>query len=179
MTVVKHQFFVRLAKSEVVLARSICPVHCTGLPGPAAFRCNTQFWKTSLQCATRHSLLQYSLSHTRDSAAGLGQPLRMHRSRPLGSCCSSAFPSTDTAVEGGDPAEGTAGGRLEPTSGGDECCVRSRWVVPMACCSSVRFCCFLVSAPERAKSAVRSRAMRVGEFRMDGETVGESSGSPL
>lgn len=85
--VTTHQFFVRVAKSEVVLARSIRPVHCTRPPGAAAFRCNTQVWKTSLQCATRHSLLQYSLSHTRDSAAGLGQPLRMHRSRPPGTCC--------------------------------------------------------------------------------------------
>lgn len=70
--------FIHFPFSAAIVACLICPAHCT--------RLSEQPLKTSLQCATRHSQLQYSLSQSRDSAAGLGQPVRMHRSRPPDSC---------------------------------------------------------------------------------------------
>lgn len=71
------------------------PVYLTKVLVLATCRCATQAVKTSLQCETTHSLLQYSRSQSCDSMAGLGQPLRMHRwwEAPPGICpCWSIMP---------------------------------------------------------------------------------------
>uniref|UniRef100_A0A6B0UMD7 Putative secreted protein n=1 Tax=Ixodes ricinus TaxID=34613 RepID=A0A6B0UMD7_IXORI len=89
--------------------------------------CATHAVKTSPQCVTTHSLLQYSLSQSIDSTAGLRQPLLMQRGGPAGTTTASVGPPSPEATPGVEAAgTGTAstvrdGLAIGAACGGDRC----------------------------------------------------------